>query len=144
MKNEELLEQIYESNLNRIKELLGEGADINYIDKNMDSPLLMAISNNNYTLVKFLLENGANPNPDPDKVYTLPLNLAIDVAVETTKNNINETKDSTDIIKLLLEFGANLNIKDRDGKNAYEFAKGYHIPAQKLFESVIKNNKNNN
>lgn len=70
MKNEELLEQIYESNLNRIKELLGERADINYIDKNMDSPLLMAISNNNYTLVKFLLENGANPNPDPDKVYT--------------------------------------------------------------------------
>lgn len=87
MKNEELLEQIYESNLNRIKELLGEGVDI---------------------------------------------------------NNINETKDSNDIIKLLLEFGANLNIKDRDGENAYEFAKGYHIPAQKLFESVIKNNKNNN
>lgn len=38
MKNEELLEQIYESNLNRIKELLGEGVDINYIDKKYGFP----------------------------------------------------------------------------------------------------------
>lgn len=138
MKNEELLNQVFESNLDKIKELLNEGANINYIDKNMDSPLLIAISNNNYDLVKFLLENGANPNPDPDKVYTLPLNLAIDTSVEVTKNNIDVKEDSIDIIKLLLEFGANFNIKDKDGENAYEFAKGYHIPAQHLFDQIKK------
>lgn len=106
----------------------------------MDSPLLIAISNSNYKSVEFLLENGANPNPNPDKVYTLPLNLTIDTAVETTKNNIDEVEDSTDIIKPLLEFGAKFNIKDREGESAYEFAKGYHIPAQKLFEAMINKN----
>lgn len=77
----------------------------------MDSPLLIAISNSNYKSVEFLLENGANPNSNPDKVYTLPLNLTIDTAVETTKNNIDEVEDSTDIIKPLLEFGAKFILK---------------------------------
>lgn len=42
----------------------------------------------------------------------------------------------------MLDFGANFYIKDRDERNAYELAKGYHIPAQNLFEMLIRVDNN--
>jgi hypothetical protein len=65
----------------------------------------------------------------------MPLLIAIDAAVETTKNNDDVLFDDTEIIERLLDYGADaLKVDPGDGRNAYEFAQNYHVPAQRLFE----------
>jgi len=135
-KNEKLLEQVSKSNFGKAIELLDEGADINYVNQAMCNPLLIAIANNDKGFVEFLLSKKANPNPDPTRVYTTPLNLAIDSAVQATNNNAHIRDDSIDMIQILLKFGANPNIRDRDGEAALEFARDYHMPAEKLLASI--------
>ena len=135
--NEELLEAVFNKNISKIEKLLKQGANINYIDSKRDNALLISIRNNNFDMVKYLLENGANPNPDFQTVYMLPLQEAIDTSVQIVNYNLNIEKEPMDIIKLLIEYGANILQKNENGEDAYSFAKNYHIPAQKLFEKII-------
>ncbi|EQA38466.1 ankyrin repeat protein [Leptospira inadai serovar Lyme str. 10] len=64
------------------KRLIESGAQVEYMarkgeDQHPVSLLNMAIRNKNLTLVKFLVENGANPNHDPGGVEEYPLFLAV-------------------------------------------------------------------
>lgn len=136
MSNREMFKAVFNSDYDKIDELLGMGVDINSIDDRMRTPLLVAIGNNNIEMIRYLLVHDATPNPDSKLVYTLPLNLAIDVAVEVCKNNTDALEDSTEVIELLLAYGADINVKDRDDESAYDFAKGYHLPAHSLFEKL--------
>ncbi len=72
------------------------------------------------------------------QVYTLPLNLTVDVSFETSKNDSGAKTGSLEMIELLLDFGAEIKNADKDGENAYEFVKDYHLQAQKLFEDMMK------
>ena len=131
---EKLLNEIFNENISDVEDLIKSGVDINYIGENGDTPLLVAVETQNYELVKILLQNKADPN----SVSRLPsLHAAIDTAVEATKNNDHIKEDSTQIIELLLEYGANPNLTDFNGKTAYQFAKGYHLPAERLLQSKL-------
>ena len=83
--NEEFL-SLTEENLNEMKILLENGADINSQDENGFSALIMATNKNNLDMVKFLLENGANINLQDQfgwsaLIYaTLSDNLEIDLS----------------------------------------------------------------
>lgn len=80
-------------NVEVIKLLLNNGADINAVDYYGQSPLFFAIKEKNLELVKFLVENGAIVNTKEDGFGKTAFHYAI------SNQDIN-------IIKYLIEKGA--------------------------------------
>ena len=89
------------------KFLLEEGADINYQDKNRPSALHVAIAYDERYLVELLLKEGASPNVMDNKGDT-PLHIA--------------AQGQLDIVILLLRYHPNLDLKNKEGKTAYQIA----------------------
>lgn len=81
--------------------------DINAIGENGNSPLIVAIQTKNKILVTWLLENGANVNTIINK--GLERSTALHAAVYNTWD------DNIEIISILLKYGADINIKDKNG-----------------------------
>ena len=98
--------------------LLNYKADPNVRDKHGNTLLSYSIGQYNYlggsyhdtflTLIKQLLEHGANPNI-ANNVTVNPLHLAAYYGI-------------TPIVQLLLEFRADPRIRDNDGKTSYDYA----------------------
>jgi ankyrin repeat protein len=133
--NNQLLQAVIEEDIATVKQLVQTGADVNYFSSKSTSPLLLAIDTMNVELIRFLLDQGANPNPDPQKGYTLPLNAAVDVAVQAF---LNEEADviSNETVELLVGYGADYTKKDRQGLNAAEMAHNYNSVAGAYFNSL--------
>lgn len=96
-----------------IKLLLENGANPNIKDNiNGDSPLLSASMNgtNDIDELKLLLEYGADPNIQQDRLKITPLHLAIG-------NYLHDRNIFCfECIKLLIDHGADINIKDFYGR----------------------------
>ncbi|MBC8152129.1 MAG: hypothetical protein H7Z72_04395 [Bacteroidetes bacterium] len=127
------IEDIFQENMKNVLGYLKTGGSINFVDERDSTPLLTAIETDSYELVKLLLDAGANPNLATD--YASPLTSAIDVSMEAYKND-GLPQPSTAIIELLLFHGADIHMPNNKGRNPYEFAKNYHLPAHKLFDSL--------
>ena len=97
---------------------------------------MIAVDTMNTELIDFLLAKGANPNPDPQTVYALPLNVAVDVAVQAVLNDEAETI-SNESVELLAQYGANYTVKDKSGKNAVELSTNYNSVARRFFEEKL-------
>jgi len=94
-----MLHRAYEkNNINIIKLLLENKADINYTDKNDNTILHKACKENNVELAKFLIKKGANINCKNEDDNT---------ALHIVCKNNNE-----ELIKLLINKGANINKKN--------------------------------
>jgi len=103
-------------NINMIKLLLKYGAEINkIIHFGGDTVLKKAISNENIEIIKLLLDNDANPNLGDDKNNT-PLQEAAIIF------SFNDDSISAVIIKLLLQYGADINSKNVVGVTPLFFA----------------------
>ena len=117
-----------EKNIEIIKLLLNKGANINYRNTYNFTPLTFALYYKNpIKIIKFLLDNGANVNEvideedeeyeedEEDEEYeihgTTPLTLALEPNKESEKYNDN---DLLEIVKLLLDKGANVNYIDNN------------------------------
>lgn len=109
--NSQLIRQCFtHDNLEVIKFLLKQGADINAYDTKEDdcnnayhhvgyTPLISAIKQNkNFTTIKFLVEHGAHVNLSED-VGTTPLTEAV-------------RKSDLELIKYLIENGAKVTNRD--------------------------------
>lgn len=97
----ELAEEIIELALN-------QGADINFKDKDGDTPLLYATQSRKDLAAKLLINRGANINEVND--------LGLNALMYATNS------DSYDLVLLLLSKGANVNFKDKNGNTALTFA----------------------
>lgn len=102
-------------------------------------PLFQAIYSDSYYLVKLLLLKGADPNKiTSDGTYSFAsLHLAVKVR-ETRKemeamDEIIDLPLKVDIINLLLEFGANINIYNEEGYTPLDFSVIYDNPLAKEF-----------
>lgn len=95
------------SDINTIKILLENGADINTKTIEKNTPLMAATTNNNVDIVDFLLKNGADVNA---------INSDGRTALINTKNS--------NIIQLLLDHGADPNIQDENGVTALMITAG--------------------
>ena len=127
----------------------GKKANINAESKKRQTPLRIAIRLNNVELVKVLLDYGADlRNVDFPSVcaksslelITLLLNsnLRIDLNVMDYKGRnglmfaIGQSKKNPsriNVVRLLLERGADPKLKNDHGENAYSIARAYNNPA---------------
>lgn len=58
--NKELIEAVEYGNLEKVKECLANGADVNANDDYRNTPLMIACSIGSFEIVKLLIENGAS------------------------------------------------------------------------------------
>ena len=87
--------------------LLDHGADVNAMDKDHTTPLLMAMQGKMYDISRILLSRGAEPNVKDDRGKT-PLHLLLE------NDFFNEDDDIPDIARLLLDRGADVNSQDQN------------------------------
>jgi len=128
-----------------VKGLVEKGLNINHQNKGDRTPLYYAISNENVDIVNFLIENGADVNIIFDggntiltAYHRLTVNLMnIIIAAGTDVNHKNdrgitalmqismlisqcqnecEYENMINMIKLLIENGADINLKDNEGE----------------------------
>ena len=105
-----------EGDLESAKALVEAGADVNLTTAGNWTPLLTAINNRNYRIASYLLERGANPNTANSPAGWTPLYLATDNRnIEGGDYPVPKADmDHLEIIKLLLDKGANVNGTIRD------------------------------
>ena len=88
-----------DQDIEKIKELIDKGVNVNayFEDYLYNCSLYISIYNNNYNLIKLLLDNGADVNISCSVEFT-PLSIAI--------LNIKDETDKYNIVDLLLNSGA--------------------------------------
>lgn len=94
--------------------LLSLGADVNAVNKNGTTPLMFACRQGKIEVVKILLDAGAKVNWATPQGQTALLDGVLDGVQE----------NRTDIVKLLLAHGANVEAKNKLGDSAMQIAKG--------------------
>ena len=89
--------------INKIKELIRKGANVNYAHPDNNQPLIIAILQQDLEVARLLIENGANVNLS-DKSFGTAFNLACEYG-------------NIDMVKLLIQYGQ--NVKGIEGRNAF-------------------------
>ena len=104
-----------EGDLESTKILVAAGADVNQTTEYGWTPLLTAANNRHYKLASWLVEHGANLN-QPNKGGWTPLYLATDNRnIEGGDYPVPQPDmDHLEFIKILLEHGANPNLRAKD------------------------------
>lgn len=119
------------SHVDDVRELLVQGADVNYMDEQGRTPLKNAVKYNEKSVVIHLLQSGANVNAQgPDGSTALH-----DAAVEGHE----------ELVEILLGNGAHINAKNKRGNTALHEAATFdkHLVVQSLLnhhaDASIKN-----
>lgn len=142
-------------NIENIKYLIEKKADLNNLDKFGSSPLSWSMvggHNNSMEYIKLLIEKGADPNKDyleiikeccfkgkKDELKFLVskgLSLKTDPKEHYTPFRYAISVKKPEMVKLLIELGADPNVKNAAGKTALDMAKDFK--AQKCIEVLKK------
>jgi len=92
-----------------VQVLLSAGADPNAVDKTGASPLYLACDKGNTELVQLLLSHGASPDATATEIPRYPVHAAC-------------TGHHYDLVKLLLEYNADVSVHDEHGRTAMHCA----------------------
>ena len=117
--DEKLLSVAKHGELDKVRELIAKGANVNATDNEGKTPLVRAVTNKHEAVVKALLKLGANVDQG-DRAGVTPLMFASKMG-------------SVEIVKLLLDKGANVNKTDNDGQTALMKTLNVHV-ASRLIE----------
>ncbi|KAJ7602273.1 ankyrin repeat-containing domain protein [Mycena polygramma] len=116
-----LLEAANRGNVPISKYLISEGADVHFIDNTVDlvGPALHVATytlrpSKNLGVVQLLLASGAEPNLPGGNNTGIPLHNA------AFSHNL-------DIVRALLTGGANINIRDREGRNVLAYCRSVEV-----------------
>lgn len=127
----ELFDAVKAGNLNKVQELVKNGADLNLKDQYGSTLLHRAANWQKNAILKYLLENGANPNIKSGE-HNLP---AFQGAA--LMNNI-------EAVKLLIEHGADVKQIDTDGNTAIHYSANPDYLKLMIEHGADVNSKNNN
>ena len=136
--------------LENVKALIAAGANVDGVNVNGETPLLIAVQRNDVELVKLLLaahasvniksKNGTTPltTVRPDSTRTDPQILSLLIAAGGAVNEVNQNGETplmvavskqhnSTIVKALLEKGAgsSINARNKSGKTALMYAATY-------------------
>ena len=126
-----LIDAARNGDIQRVQELLENGADINSIGYDGDTALIRASDKGYVDIVKLLLDYGADPNIQSEE--------GGDTALILASTHPDTWHVYTDIVRLLLENGANPNIQTEWGQTALSGAKNWgHTDIVKLLENHDK------
>jgi ankyrin repeat protein len=122
---------------------LNLGANINAKYGSGIYPIDAAINSDNPKILEFVIKNGADLNIESG----LPLMAALDYCMDgMIQNNIDRPyPEALEMVKILLENGADIAIKDLNGNRPIDVLKAYDPNPEKLnqlielFRPVIKN-----
>lgn len=106
-----LINAALENDVEEIKILLENGADINEADLDGSTPLHLAVYYSSYDAAEFLLQEGADPNT-VDQYDSTPLMDAV-------------FSDDIEMVKVLLSYDVDVDYKDSEGFTAYDYAVDY-------------------
>ncbi len=122
-----LLEAVIVGDVEKVKDLLTNGAEVDVRDENGMTPLLLAAKKGNSEIVSLLLAHGADVNAQDYYLAWTPLILA---------SALGHKK----VVKILLEYGADIDIKDQNGMTALKYAakNGYKEIVELLKNARIK------
>lgn len=127
--NNRLSDAIILNDSTTIIKLIRKGINVNAFGRFGNTPLTCAVGSNNYSIVKLLLEKGADPNIKDKSSQTAIMYLA-------QKNTPIDT-----ILNLLLKSGADINATNRGGTSALQIA--LYMNNINAAKSLIKYGANN-
>ncbi|MFN0017850.1 MAG: ankyrin repeat domain-containing protein [Pirellulaceae bacterium] len=109
----------------KIAALLKSGADINETDKNGVTPLHHAVRFRSLAAVQALLEHGARVNQACKRSGSTPLHRA--VTSTGAPGTAGKKEEAIQIIDILLKFGANGAIQNKNGKTPADYVRDEDI-----------------
>jgi len=122
-----LTQAVLDNDVEQVKELIDEGADVNELNDDYESPLLVTSYTDddhlNLEMLKLLLDNGANPSIGDADDWTI-LHAAASMGDKQA-------------IDLLLKYGADINQQDSSGETPI-FDTTYEVDDVKTFQYLIK------
>lgn len=95
--------------LDRVKALVGQGADVNSLNRMQMTPLVIAARSNHTAVCKYLADNGADLNVRDHRGMTALLHAV--------------NRNNRELVAFLLKKGADVNITNERGENALSLAK---------------------
>jgi ankyrin repeat protein len=100
--------------------------DVNSFGRNGVTPLHAAIEANNEKIISILLNHGAKINLGDKLTNSTALHFAVDYSIDgIIQANGKPGDEPTNIINLLLENGANINFKNKNGETPIDWAISY-------------------
>jgi ankyrin repeat protein len=129
--------------LDRVKKLVAEGADVNAKDNGSYSPLHCAVRGEHKDVVEFLISQGAHVNAKTSRGWTplmgaqstdivrllLVNNASVNMSTETgeTALHVAVNRGNTEAVKLLLDHRANVNAKCPSTHGGWEGFTPFHV-----------------
>ena len=136
MDDTSLCKAIWDEDTEKVRFLVKSGEDLNAQGGNGHTPLMMAAEIENIEIAKCLLKHGAKINC-PGHEGATPLHIAVDISIDGTIQSGGAVGDEPiDMIQILLQNGANKDLKNTKGKSALDWAKDYK--SQKVIK-VLQN-----
>lgn len=144
--NTELMQAVIKRDFNKVVELVEKGFDVNARNNFMLTPYLYAGVNGFPEILEYLIKNGARLTdvnlfggtsliPSAEKGFVKNVEIALKAGVDpNVKNKLgwtalleavilgNGNRAYTDIVEMLLEYRAKIEIEDIQGRNALEIA----------------------
>lgn len=128
---EKLVDLAMYGNLKQVQQLIADGVDVNAIAACNRTALSLAIQGGKIPVIQALLDAGADPNlpdeTDDGLAAASPLMQAASTFFATNRG---------DMVRLLIQSGANLNQQDSEGRTALMHALGYSD--MDVIETLIK------
>ena len=141
---EDIFKVISVGSVEQLNKLICLGADINIQDKDKRTPLIHAVIDNQIEMVRLLIYNGAKINIQDSLGYTAlhyaAQNYLVDICKILSENNaivdiqdnygntplfraVFNSNERGDIIKLLLMYNADMNLKNKSGVSPLQLSK---------------------
>jgi len=136
-----LVREVWRQDLSAIQRLLKAGANPNLPGRAWSSAIACAGENDETgNVVRTLVASGADINIRNDQGLT-PLHYAVDTAIDgAIQQNLEAINWS--VVAVLLDLGADPNIRDMRGKTVYDVASAYGYNSRRSFDDFMSTREN--